>query len=284
MRDLPEAEVELGAGGGVVREGAGDLFGGHEAEVGDAVVVDGAGEGHLDELGGEVNAVGLSEVMKMVVLAGVEKGDQAHVLFGGGGDLVGPAAAVVRHAGGLPPLFEVAGAHGATVADLDALLAVGNDGAEVALAVLLAERPDDVGGGVGGEVGDGRRLAGGLGADLEEGMPRVGFTSWWKGEEELGDGGGEPVVRADGVVAGEDGAGLTRAAKADVERAVGADVVEVDGGVAERHHGTEAAEGLADEDAERGVGGRAAQATRRAMRRARARERGHRGRASALTP
>ena len=48
--------------------------------------------------------------------------------------------------------------------------------------------------------------------------------------------------------------GLAGVAHAEPEGAVGADAVEVDGDVAERHHGAEVAEGLTGEDGDGGRG------------------------------
>lgn len=221
LGDLPDVEVGFGMGGAIGGDAAGDLFGGHEAEVGDPVVVDETGEEEVDHLGGEVGAVGLFEVVEVAVGTGVDGVDEALVLLGGGVDLVGPKAAVVGDAGGLPPLFHEFAAFGA----------VRDEIAEKAVAVGLALVPDELGGGVGEDVFEG-----------------VG------GVEELEHGGGDPVELADGVVAGEDYAlRFAGMAHAEVEGAIGADAVEIDGGVTDGHHGPEGAEGFADEDGEVGT-------------------------------
>jgi len=57
------------------------------------------------------------------------------------------------------------------------------------------------------------------------------------------------------VVAGEDNTGFAGMAGAEMGGRVGADVVEVDSGVADRHHGAEGAERLAYDEADAGVQG-----------------------------
>jgi len=58
------------------------------------------------------------------------------------------------------------------------------------------------------------------------------------------------------VIAGDDYAGFAGEAGAEMGWGVGAEVVEVDGGVAYGEDGVEGTKGLADNEADAGMGGR----------------------------
>ena len=97
-RDLGNDEgghVGLWVFTGVSYERARDLFGGHEADVGDEVAVDHVGHVDVEHNAGEVSAVVKEQVEVADVATVVEDGDEALVLFGCAVDLKAVDGAVV---------------------------------------------------------------------------------------------------------------------------------------------------------------------------------------------
>jgi hypothetical protein len=80
LRDDEGAHVELGVLPAVPDQRAGHLFGGHKADVGDKVAVDGMGQVDVEYDAGEVGAVVEEEIEVADVAAVVEDGDESLVL------------------------------------------------------------------------------------------------------------------------------------------------------------------------------------------------------------
>lgn len=237
LGDLVDGEGEFGV---LATEGvdlAGEGLRGGVGEVGElAGVQDGRillRQDDAEDVGGEVGAVGGEEGVTATVGEVVDEGHDGLVLLGGGGEGVEEEAAIEGSADGFLPVltfFEVE----CTVAfDVGGDL-TGDDGAKVGV-----------------EVGETQLVAEGWG---DPGRSVCGVVD--AVEEDVG-GGGEPVHVTAGevVVTGDDDAGaLVGEASADAGGAVGAEVVEVDAGVTDGHHGAEGAEGFADHETDAGAG------------------------------
>ena len=98
------AHVEFGVLLAVTDQRAGDLFGSHQADVGDEVAMDGVGQIDIEDDAGEVGAVVEEEVEVADVAAVVEDGDEALVLCRRAVDLKAVDGAVVGGAYQFGPL------------------------------------------------------------------------------------------------------------------------------------------------------------------------------------
>ncbi len=177
----------------------GGLFRRHEAEIAEFAAPDGIGIVKRDDIVDEIGAIGREEFVSLAILAGIKFDDEAVVVFGRCGELEAVEGAVESGADELIPVAGVGIRSGR----------IGNDIREMGAAILIAQEPSELG------VYEKRSVFG-----LFDGV-------------EIGDdGNSDPVVSGDMVIAGKNDAWFAGVATAKLERRSGANVGEIDGGMA----------------------------------------------------
>jgi hypothetical protein len=220
LADNEGGHVEIGVLLGVADQRAGDLFGSHKAHIGDKVAVDGVGKVDVEDDAGEVGAVVEEEVEVTDIAPVVEDGHESLVLFRRAVDLEAVDCPVERGAYELRPL-----PFGGS-----ALPIVRRQIEQVLFAVGVAQ--------------DCSLFPVHRQGNVARRIDRIKIRD---------QGDGNPVIPVNLVVAADDDAKLAVVAGAEHDVRIGADVIEIYGGVAGGVHRTKFAVGLFHQERDRGV-------------------------------
>jgi hypothetical protein len=219
LRNLNNAQPSLSMCLPVKIDRPRNLLGQQCPKIGKPVALHDTGIIEADDVRRKVGAVGVVRAIGMAVWPRVQGGDQALILLGRGGEAVAPQPPRVGHADRLPPL----------AVGLGVLRPVGEDVAQHPPPILLPQAIDQLRRGVFQRVFGAIRCV-----------------------EEFENRRGQPVIRADLVVAREgDARRLARLAHPDFQRPIRTHAVEKDRCMPHRDVRAEAAERLAHQHSDR---------------------------------